>query len=118
MPSEKIAGYLKDILHHIDLAAEFVSGSTAEQFEADVLRVYAVTRRLEIISEASRRLPGEIKTRHPSIPWRDVAGTGNIYRHDYDNVAAARVWETVQVALPPLRSAIERELSPDDHARP
>jgi uncharacterized protein with HEPN domain len=117
MPSEKIAGYLQDILHHIDLATQFVSGLTAEQFGADVLRVCAVTRCLEITSEASRRLPAEIKHRYPDLAWRDMAGAGNIYRHDYDNVAAARVWETVRNALPPLRSAIERELSPDDETR-
>ena len=84
MPSEKITGYLKDILHNIDLAAQFLSNSTAQQFGSDVLRVYAVTRCLEISSEASRRLPGEIKTRHPGIAWREIAGAGNIYRHDYD----------------------------------
>jgi uncharacterized protein with HEPN domain len=65
MPSEKVVGYIKDILHHIDLATEFVGGLTAQQFGRDVLRVYAVTRCLEIISEASRRLPTEIKDRHP-----------------------------------------------------
>src|SRR5262245_31679830 len=118
MPSEKVVGYLQDILRHIDLVAEFVDGLTAEQFGRDVLRVYAVTRCLEIISEASRRLPSEIKHRHPDLAWREMAGAGNIYRHDYDNVAATRVWETVRNALPPLRSAIVRELSPDVHDRP
>jgi uncharacterized protein with HEPN domain len=118
MPSEKIVGYLQDILHHVELATQFVGSLTVEQFGADVLRVYAVTRCLEIISEASRRLPVEIKHRYPDLAWREMAGAGNIYRHDYDNVAAARVWETVRNALPPLRSAIEQELSPDDHLRP
>lgn len=116
MPSEKVVGYIRDILFHIDLPSEFIDGLTAEQFGRDVLRIYAVTRCLEIISEASRRLPAEIKHRYPDLAWRDMAGAGNIYRHDYDNVAAARVWVTVQNALPPLRSAIERELPPDDHA--
>jgi uncharacterized protein with HEPN domain len=118
MPSEKVVGYIKDILHHIDLATEFVGGLTAQQFGRDVLRVYAVTRCLEIISEASRRLPTEIKDRHPDLAWRDMAGAGNIYRHHYDNVAAARVRETVLNALPPLRSAAERELPPDDPTGP
>jgi uncharacterized protein with HEPN domain len=39
-----------------------------------------------------------------------MAGAGNIYRHDYEDVAAKRVWDTVQVALPPLKTVIEREL--------
>jgi uncharacterized protein with HEPN domain len=70
-----------------------------------------VTRCLEIISEASRRLPDELKARHPSIAWKQMAGAGNVYRHDYEDVAAHYVWETVQRALPALRVVIEQELS-------
>ena len=40
-----------------------------------------------------------------------MAGAGNVYRHDYENVAARYVWDTVQLALPPLRAVIERELA-------
>jgi uncharacterized protein with HEPN domain len=64
----------------------------------------------EIISEASRRLPDELKARHPAIAWKQMAGAGNVYRHDYEDVAAEFVWETVQRALPPLRTVIEIEL--------
>jgi len=74
------------------------------------MRVYAVTRCLEIISEASRRLSEGLKARHPGIAWREMAGAGNVYRHDYQDVAPPRVWDTVQFALPPLRAAIEQEL--------
>jgi hypothetical protein len=52
---------------------------------ADPRTVYAVTRCLEIISEGSRRLPDDLKARHPSIAWRDMAGAGNIYRRDYED---------------------------------
>jgi len=70
-----------------------------------------VTRCLEIISEASRRLPDELKARHPTIAWKEMAGAGNIYRHDYEDVAASYVWITVQNHLPPLRAATEQELA-------
>jgi uncharacterized protein with HEPN domain len=76
---------------------------------ADPRTVYAVTRCLEIISEASRRLPEDLKARHPSIAWKDMAGAGNIYRHDYQDVAAQHVWDAVQIDLPLLRVARERE---------
>jgi uncharacterized protein with HEPN domain len=78
---------------------------------ADPRTVYAVTRCLEIISEASRRLPDDLKARYPSIAWRDMAGAGNIYRHDYEDVAAQHVWDAVQIDLPPLRAAIAQELA-------
>jgi uncharacterized protein with HEPN domain len=78
---------------------------------ADPRTVYAVTRCLEIISEASRRLPDDLKVRHPSIAWRDMAGAGNIYRHDYEDVAAQHVWDTLQIDLPPLLAVITQELA-------
>ena len=102
---------LRDIAHHIDLATHFAAGFDYETFLADPRTVYAVTRCLEIISEASRRLPEDLKARHPAIAWRDMASAGNIYRHNYEDVAAQHVWEAVQIDLPPLRVVIERELA-------
>jgi uncharacterized protein with HEPN domain len=49
--------------------------------------------------------------RHPSIAWKRMAGAGNVYRHDYEDVAANFVWHTVQISLPPLRAAVEQELT-------
>jgi uncharacterized protein with HEPN domain len=111
MRSDPAETALRDILRHIDLAAEFVAGVDRAAFDADLRTIYAVTRCLEIISEASRRLPNDLKARHPSIAWKQMAGAGNVYRHDYENVAARYVWDTVQLALPPLRAVIERELA-------
>jgi uncharacterized protein with HEPN domain len=112
MRSDTERNALRDILHQIDLAQNFTHGQDQQTFSADIMRVYAVTRCLEIISEASRRLSGDLKARHPGIARREMAGAGNIYRHDYEDVAAPRVWDTVQLALPPLRVAIEQEVGP------
>jgi uncharacterized protein with HEPN domain len=95
MPSERTGGVLRDILHHINLATQF-EGLHREAFKADIRTVYAVTRCLEIISEASRRLLTELKARHPNISWQQMAGAGNVYRHDYEDVAAQLVWDTVK----------------------
>lgn len=111
MRSDRADTALRDILHHIDLANSFVQGFDRAAFQEDLRTIYAVTRCLEIISEASRRLPGAVKARHPAIAWKQMAGAGNVYRHDYEDVAARFVWDTVELALPPLRDVIERELS-------
>lgn len=111
MPSDRIDGALRDILHHIDLAIRFAGGLDRGAFAADVRTVYAVTRCLEIISEASRPLPDELKTRHPAIAWKQMAAAGNVYRHNYEDVAAHFVWETVQQALLPLRAIVEEEIA-------
>ena len=88
-----------------------MTGLNYETFRDDSRTLYAVTRCLEIISEASRCLPDELKRRHASIAWKDMAGAGNIYRHDYEDVVAKLVWDTVQLALPPPRDVISRELA-------
>ena len=110
MRFDRIAGVLLDILHQIELAEQFIADLRQDEFERDVLRLYAVTRCLEIISEASRRLPDELKARYPDIPWREIAGAGNIYRHNYEDVAPRLLWETVRSGLTPLKIAAEREL--------
>jgi uncharacterized protein with HEPN domain len=65
---------------------------------------------LEIISEASRKLPEEIKGKYPDIPWKQIAGSGNIYRRDYEDVLERIVWETIHTALESLEKAVRKEL--------
>jgi uncharacterized protein with HEPN domain len=111
MRSDRERSALIDICHNIALAEDFVRDLTFEEFRDDLMRVYAVTRCLEIISEASPRLSDELRARRSTIPWQRIAGAGNIHRHDYEDVAATRVWETVTGALPPLRTVVEQELA-------
>jgi uncharacterized protein with HEPN domain len=113
MPSKSRSNpkvYLFHIRDNITLARSFVDGFEYEGFRDNQLVFYAVTRALEIISEASRRLPAAMKEGHPEIPWVDVAGAGSVYRHDYEDVRQRRVWVTVQKHLPPLLAVVEHEL--------
>jgi uncharacterized protein with HEPN domain len=98
------------IRDNIALAFTFVEGFDYDRFRDNQLVFYGVTRALEIISEASRRLPAALKARHPEIPWADVAGAGSVYRHDYEDVRQREVWITVRKHLPPLLAIVEREL--------
>lgn len=111
MPSEKESGALRDILRHIDLAERFAHNHSYESLRDDLKTLYAVIRSLEIISEASRRLPDELKARHPGIPWREMAAAGNFYRHNYEDVTPVRAWKVVHEDLPPLRAVVEEELA-------
>lgn len=95
---------------NIVLALSFVVEFDYERFRADTRTVYAVTRALEIISEASRRLPATVKRRHPELPWTDIAGAGSVYRHDYEDVRERRLWSTLRKDLAPLLAAVEHEL--------
>jgi uncharacterized protein with HEPN domain len=100
MHSDKTLLALHDIRDNGKYAQDFVAGLSFGAFEADRMRFYAVTRALEVISEAARRLPQELRDRHTELPWRAIMGAGNVYRHDYDNVAAEYVWRTTGVRWP------------------
>ena len=88
MPSDSVRLALFDIRDCILLARDFIKGLSYEAFKESRLHFFAVTRALEIISEASRRLPEELRNRHPDLPWRDIRDAGNMYRHGYELRAA------------------------------
>jgi uncharacterized protein with HEPN domain len=102
---------LVTISENIALARDFVSGLTLDTFGSDQRSIYAVTRCLEIISEAVRRLPDDLIARHPSVPWSDVKAAGNVYRHEYDNLSPKILWATVEEGLEGLAAAVAAELA-------
>jgi uncharacterized protein with HEPN domain len=110
MPSDKSAIALYDVRDNALYARQFVDDITVEAFQADRKTFYAVTRALEIISKAARRLPGELRARHPELPWRAIMGAGNIYRRNYDNVLKPYVWQTVHDRLPELEAVVLKEI--------
>jgi uncharacterized protein with HEPN domain len=112
MPSkeESLARYLLDILENIDAAREFAGSLSASEFSAERMRIYAAVRALEIVSEASRHIPDEIKARFPGINWRAIKAAGNVYRHVYSAVSSEVIWETIANDLPSLAAAISEEL--------
>lgn len=104
-----LATVVEDVLDHIEQIREFTEDVTFEEFAADRKTQRAVERCLEVISEASRHLPEDLKNQHDHIPWRNVADMGNVLRHVYHSIAVSIVWETVKVHLPPLE-AVMREI--------
>jgi len=110
MPSKNPAQRLVDIIENIKAIQNFTAEFNFQSFCTDRKTVYAVVRALEIISEASRRLPTDLLERHPEIDWIAVAAAGNVYRHEYEAVDEVLVWHTIQHDLAPLRDAAGEEL--------
>jgi uncharacterized protein with HEPN domain len=110
MPSERLTQALESIELHATEARLFVHGMTREAFGEYRRTFHAVTRCLEIISEATRRLTDELKARHPALPWRDMADAGNLYRHAYDNVSSDFVYKTVTQDLEKVLAMARMEL--------
>ena len=109
-PSGKEELSWRAIQDNIRLAQDFVAGITPEEFCADRKTFYAVTRCLEIISEAARRLRGAQQARFPDLEWRQIEDSGNVFRHMYQAVAETRIWMTVQERLPDLLGAANEAL--------
>jgi len=101
---------LRDVVENVAAIREFTRDMDAAGLARDRRTLYAVVRALEIISEATRRLPEGLKARHPEIDWAAIAAAGNIYRHEYEGVDERLIWQTIQHDLEPLESAIRSEL--------
>ncbi len=100
MPGRSATPWLHDIVDAISHIHSEAEGVTLEVFEADWRRRWLVERGIEIISEASRHLPDDLKARHKQIPWRKVAGVGNVLRHEYERTAPEVLWSVVHDDLP------------------
>lgn len=98
---------LEHILEAVKVIERYTAGIEETAFLSDSLRIDAVERNLERISEATRHIPDSVKASYPHIPWRDIAGVGNILRHDYPRVNPREIWRTVEHDLNPLRETIE-----------
>jgi uncharacterized protein with HEPN domain len=82
----------------------------ATEIAADIVLRMAFERGFEIVSEASRHVPKELKAMEPEIDWTDIAGIGNILRHDYDRVKFDILIGTSSVDFPKLSAALHRML--------
>jgi uncharacterized protein with HEPN domain len=102
---------LADIIEAIERINVILADVSLDAFENDWQRQWLVERGIEIISEASRHLPDDLKARNPEIPWQKVAGIGNVLRHNYESIAAPVLWKLVQADLPTLEKAAAQNSS-------
>jgi uncharacterized protein with HEPN domain len=99
--------YTAHILEAIGYIEEDISGHDFDRFRNDRRTRQLVERNLEIISEATRRLPANLKEEERGIEWSAIAGIGNVLRHDYHKSHPTILWETCQKDLEPLKAAVK-----------
>jgi uncharacterized protein with HEPN domain len=94
--------FLRDTLENVEKALRFVEGMDGDDFLRDEKTIFAVIRALEIVGEAAKKIPDEIRGKYPDIPWREMAGMRDKLIHDYFGVNLRLIWKTIQEDLPPL----------------
>jgi uncharacterized protein with HEPN domain len=99
--------YLEDIVTAAERVATYVAGHTRDSFAADPKTVDAVVRNLEIIGEAVKQVPQDIRQRAPDIDWTRIAGLRDILIHAYFNVDLEILWDVVANKLPGLAQKVK-----------
>lgn len=102
--------YLQDIADAMAKVAQFIDGMSFDEFSSDDKSLFAVVRALEIIGEATKHVPDDIRDRHPEVPWRVMAGMRDKLIHGYFGVDLAVVWKTATQEVPTLEPVIRRIL--------
>lgn len=108
--SDEFLDYVEDILDAMDKAEILLEGVTYDQFETDFRINFAVVRALEIVGEATKRLPMSLREQYSNIPWKGMAGMRDRIIHGYDRVDLEIVWSVIKQEIPRIKPQIQQVL--------
>ena len=100
--------YVQDILDSMNDVEAFTRGMDFPEFEQDRKTTNAVVRSLEIIGEAAKKIPDEIKEKYGNIPWKNIAGMRDKLIHEYFGVDEEIVWKVAREEIPALKSSVQK----------
>ena len=104
--------YLEDILGATGKITRYTTGLSKQDFAGDDKTLDAVVRNLEVIGEAVKQLPADLRSREPSVDWQKIAGLRDILIHQYFGIDVDILWDIIRNKLPALEvsvSALLRE---------
>lgn len=103
--------YLRHIAAEINDIKIFLKGMSEKRFSQDVKTQKAVVRSLEVIGEAVKNLPNDIRKKHGEVDWEGVAGLRDVIVHEYFDLDLERIWKIVVEDLPGLKKQVEKILA-------
>ncbi len=101
---------LDDILESASLIRSYVQGMELADLVADRRTLDAVVRNLEVIGEAVKALPEDVRSKNPDVEWRRIAGLRDILIHQYFGIDVEIIWDVVKSKLPSLEESVRRML--------
>jgi uncharacterized protein with HEPN domain len=108
MTERQLEEFLQDILTAISDIETFTAGIDFQTFASNREKVLAVIKAIEILGEAVKKIPGDIRDRYPQIPWKAVAGMRDMLVHEYWGTDLNVVWATVQDGISWLKITVNK----------
>ncbi|MBI5344951.1 MAG: DUF86 domain-containing protein [Deltaproteobacteria bacterium] len=105
-----VSVFLTDVKESIARIADYTRGIEKEKFLRDTQVQDAVIRRLEVIGEAVKNIPDDVREKYPDVRWAQIAGLRDVLIHAYFGVNLERVWLVVEKDLPELKANIVKIL--------
>ncbi len=110
MKNRDFTDYINDILDSIKEVTEFTAGMSFDDFCRDKKTINAVIRSLEVLGEAARKIPDDLRNKAPDVPWDKMTGMRNKLIHEYFGVDLEIVWAVIKEELPPLTAHLKKIL--------
>ncbi len=116
-PKREYLDFLQDMVNAMERAERYVSGLNFDQFIQDEKTIEATTKAVEVIGEAAKQIPLDVKRRYPDIPWKDIAGMRDNLVHGYFAIDYLELWNAASIDIPKDKPHLARVLEEEKRRR-